>query len=89
MRRKQTQAQPQEAAIAATRLAFGILREEAPFNDRGFSARTIRALMDNGVDSPERLLFMTKEQVRKLHKIGKASLAEINNYRQRFIPKDD
>jgi DNA-directed RNA polymerase alpha subunit len=89
MGRKPAPGTAQEASIAATRLAFGLLREQAPFNDRGFSPRTIRALMDYGIDSPEHLLFMTLEELRKVPSIGKTSLAEIRNYRKRFVPKSD
>ena len=86
MARKRTRAtQTQEDAIAATRLAFGLLREEAPFNDRGFSVRTIRALMDYGMDSPERLLFTNLQELRRIPGVGKASLDEIRKYRNRFI----
>jgi len=88
MPRKRTHAsQPQEeAAIAATRLAFGLMREEGPFNGRGLSAGTIRQLMDNGIDFPERLLFMSTSQLKKVSGVNKTSTAEIQKYRKRFIP---
>jgi hypothetical protein len=79
--------QPQEeATIAATRLAFGLMREESPFNGRGLSTRTIRQLMDNGVDFPERLLFMSTSQLKKVAGLNKTSTVEIRKYRKRFIP---
>jgi hypothetical protein len=58
----------------------------APFRYRGLSDRTIQALVDARIDSPERLLFKTPEQLRSIAGIGKAALAEITAYRARFLP---
>ena len=63
-----------------------VIRGLSPlFWDRGFSRRTIKALQDR-IDAPERLLFATEEEIRRAPGIGKISLAEIMNYRSRFIP---
>ena len=37
-----------------------------PFQERGFSDRTINALIDCQIDLPERLLFMSKKQLKLL-----------------------
>ena len=58
-----------------------------PFQQRGFSDRTINALIDCQIDSPERLLFMTKEQLKSMPGIGKASMAELTAYRDRFLAR--
>jgi hypothetical protein len=34
--------------------------EEAAFFNAGFTARTVKALLACGIDTPERLLFMTE-----------------------------
>jgi DNA-directed RNA polymerase alpha subunit len=56
-----------------------------PFRHRGLSDRTIQALVDCSIDSPERLLFMTEKEIRLIPGIGKVSLAEIIAYREKFI----
>jgi hypothetical protein len=55
------------------------------FEHRGFSDRTIRALIDSAIAAPEHLLFMTEDQLRSIPGIGNVSLAEIVAYRDRFI----
>ena len=52
---------------------------------RGFSDRVVQALTDYGIDAPERLLFMTEVQLRKIPGIPKASRREILDYRERFL----
>ena len=56
-----------------------------PFQERGFSDRTINALIDCQIDLPERLLFMSKKQLKLLRGIGETSMAEIVAYRDRFL----
>jgi DNA-directed RNA polymerase alpha subunit len=56
------------------------------FEGRGLSRRTIRALVDCEIDAPERLLFMSENDLKKIPLIGKASMAEIRTYRDRFVP---
>lgn len=58
---------------------------EMPYKNRGFSDRTIRALIDCSIDTPERLLFMTEDSLRKIPGVGKASLGEIMRYRTRYL----
>jgi len=58
-----------------------------PFQERGFSDRTINALIDCQMDSPERLLFMTKKQLKSIPGVGKASMAELTAYRDRFLAR--
>jgi hypothetical protein len=58
--------------------------ESRPFMNRGLSDRTIKALLDCGIDAPERLLSMSLDDLRKIPGIGKMSLAEIDGYRARF-----
>jgi hypothetical protein len=57
-----------------------------PFRDRGLTDGTVRTLIDCRIDAPERLLFMTHEQIKAIPGVDKASLAEIAAYRARFIP---
>jgi hypothetical protein len=59
------------------------------FEHRGFSDRTIRALIDSAIAAPEHLLFMTEDQLRSIPGIGNVSLAEIVAYRDRFITFPD
>jgi DNA-directed RNA polymerase alpha subunit len=63
-------------------------RDVLPWANRGFSKRVIEVLIDRGIDAPERLLFVTEEELRKIPKIGKAGLAEIFQYRARFLPSE-
>jgi hypothetical protein len=55
------------------------------FRDRELSDRTIKALVKHGIDAPERLLFMTPEQLRVVPGVGNASFKEIVAYRARFL----
>ena len=41
--------------------------------------------MAHGMDFPERLLFMTEEQIRQIPGAGKAVIAQIKSYRARFL----
>lgn len=59
------------------------------FEHRGFSDRTIRALIDSAIAAPEHLLFMTEDQLRSIPGIGNVSLGEIVAYRSRFIASPD
>jgi len=61
------------------------MKAQLPFRHRGLSGRTIQALVDCSIDSPERLLFMTEKEIRSIPGIGKVSLAEIIAYREKFI----
>lgn len=56
-----------------------------PFSGRGLSHRTVEALLAANIDVPERLLFMTIEDIAGFKGIGSKSLAEITNYRARFV----
>jgi len=56
------------------------------FAHRGFSKRTIVAVVDCLIDAPEQLLFMPEESLKTIPGIGKASLLEIKTYRSRFLP---
>jgi hypothetical protein len=67
----------------------GIVAEQMkarfPFRHRGLSDRTIQALVGCSIDSPERLLFMTEKEIHSIPGIGKASMAEIIAYRDKFV----
>jgi DNA-directed RNA polymerase alpha subunit len=81
---------PEEQKEIARRVAgesATSLLKRYPFRDRGFSDRTIDALVARGIDAPERLLFVTETELRKIPGIGKASLGEIMRYRARYIPE--
>jgi hypothetical protein len=64
------------------------LLEAKAFRHRGLSERTIGALVDSGIDAPERLLFVSPAQFRDIEGVGKVSFAEIMQYRSRFLPAD-
>jgi DNA-directed RNA polymerase alpha subunit len=72
------------AARRATHLVGSHMLEWGPFEHRGFSKRTIEAVIACGIDAPERLLFMTEDELRSIPGVGKVSLAEIMRYRVRF-----
>ena len=48
--------------------------------------RTISALIDHGLDSPEQLLFMSETDINAIPGIGKTALAEIMKYKTRHLP---
>ena len=73
------------AARQAAKTSALAVAEPAPFRNRGFSERTIRALMDCSIDEPERLLFMQPANLKKIPGVGKASVDEIMRYRAKFI----
>ena len=77
------EAQRAEAARAQAIRAHNA-SPRAPFQVRGFSERTIDAIVNYGIDAPERLLFMTESQIRSIPEIGKVSAAEIAEYRAKF-----
>lgn len=64
------------------RQTYHASEERRPFRNRGLSERTIDALLDCGIDAPERLLSMTPAQLSEIPGIGKASLGEIMRYRE-------
>jgi len=68
-----------------TRIVAEQMKAQFPFRHRGLSDRTIQALVDCSIDSPERLLFMTEKEIQFIPGIGKMSMAEIILYRDRFI----
>jgi hypothetical protein len=68
----------------AKRAAHAIAERQA-FEHRGFSELTIKVLLDCGMDSPERLLFMTIAQLRAVPGLDRLSLGEIKRYRSQFI----
>jgi DNA-directed RNA polymerase alpha subunit len=80
-----TEEQKQAALKAGRTSALAVFLEPAPFQNRGFSERTIRALLDCSVDAPERLLFMRPADLKKIPGVGKASFDEIMRYRAKFI----
>lgn len=61
---------------------------EPLFRDRGLSDRTIKALLAHGLDAPERLLFVTEADLKRIPGIGRAAFDEIMCYRERYIPSD-
>jgi DNA-directed RNA polymerase alpha subunit len=61
----------------------------APFHNRRFSRRTIDALIARGIDAPERLLFATEADLKRIPGVGRASLNEIMRYRAQFLPEPD
>jgi DNA-directed RNA polymerase alpha subunit len=80
---------PEEAMVDKRESDIGIWEApiRIPFQERGFSDRTINALIDCQIDLPERLLFMSKKQLKLLRGIGETSMAEIVAYRGRFLTR--
>jgi len=54
------------------------------FVDRGFSYRTIVALIKSGIDFPEKLLNKSEVDILRIPGVGKICLAEIMKYREEF-----
>lgn len=54
------------------------------YKDRGFTDRTVKALIDCGIDFPERLLKMSLKEIGGAPGIGKAAIEEIRKYKQTF-----
>jgi DNA-directed RNA polymerase alpha subunit len=89
--RPRTEADKQAARRAMLSVLSGMGAEhlkQYPFRDRGLSGRTVEALIEFGMDAPERLLFMQESEIEKIPGIGKASVREIRSYRERFIGED-
>jgi hypothetical protein len=40
-----------------------------------------------GIDAPERLLFMSEAEIHNIPGVGKGAVAEIKLYRDRFLPR--
>ena len=68
--------------------AVSVMDTKSLFRDKGLSDRTVKALLDCGIDAPERLLFMTPDQLAVIRGVGKISLREIMLYREQFITTD-
>jgi hypothetical protein len=49
----------------------------------------IKILIAHGVDAPERLLFASESDLRKIKGLGRAGFEEVMRYRTRFIPLGD
>jgi hypothetical protein len=79
------QSEAQRAVIRAVdaRLAQAV-NKISLYQGRGLSDRTVKTLIAAGIDAPERLLFMSKAELKGITGIGKAALAEINAYRVKF-----
>jgi hypothetical protein len=48
--------------------------KESMFQGRGLSNRTVDILANFGIDAPERLLFMTEGEIKKIPGVGKPLL---------------
>ena len=55
------------------------------FEGRGFSKRTVDALLAHGINAPEQLLFMTETELQNIPDIGAISLGEIFRYRRQHL----
>jgi hypothetical protein len=56
---------------------------DGPYFNTGLTLRTAKALLASGIDTPERLLFMTDRQLSLIPLIGPVSMLEIMKYRAR------
>ena len=54
-----------------------------PFRDAGLSDHTVTALLNRGIDAPNRLLSITLADITVIPGIGKKSLDKIMRYRAR------
>jgi hypothetical protein len=52
---------------------------------RGLNEQTIKVLRANGIEEPERLLFMTEAQIKVIPGIGKVAMSNIAAYRAKFL----
>jgi hypothetical protein len=52
----------------------GRVSKEIMFQGRGLSNRTVDILANFGIDAPERLLFMTEGEIKKIPGVGKPLL---------------
>jgi DNA-directed RNA polymerase alpha subunit len=77
-----------EAVADVLKPIYDAIREMESFKYRGLSHRTIKALVDCGIDAPERILFMPEAHLRRIPGVGAASLKELKAYRARFIVAD-
>ena len=59
-------------------------KARVPFKAHGFSDRTAKALLEYGVDGPERLLLMDPRVIRCIPGVGDFCMKEIELYRARF-----
>jgi DNA-directed RNA polymerase alpha subunit len=75
------------AAINAAWVSARAVLSRSQFTGRGLTDRTVDALIARGIDAPERLLFVTETDLRKIPGIGKVSVDEIMRYRARFVPE--
>ena len=74
-----------EAVAHVLKPIYDAIREMEAFKNRGLSHRTIKALVDCGIDAPERILFMPEAHLRRIPGVGAASMKELKAYRARFI----
>lgn len=82
------QADSRKKAIAQNNAVFeGMDRRAAEnfFAKRGFSAPTVKALIDHGLKLPEELLMMTESEVGSIAGLGKEGVTEVRAYRERFL----
>jgi len=59
--------------------------EQRRFRDRDLSGVTINKLIKAGLDTPGRLLFISRAELGKLKGIDPALRKEIDAYRSRFV----
>ena len=70
------------SALAHDNTAMLAERHKDRFVGRGFGERTIKALIEAGVDMPERLLFMSEKQI-----VCMAGIGEGGSRRNSSIPR--
>ena len=79
----------QRARVTALAASMAPVIAEAaalkPFEGR-VSRRVAEALVAAGIDAPERLLLISKDETAALQGIGAAARREILAYRSRFLP---
>ena len=56
-----------------------------PFAGCGFSDRTIRVLLADGITTPEQLLSTTPDQVRLIRGMGAVLMQEVERYRAEMM----
>jgi DNA-directed RNA polymerase alpha subunit len=88
MNHKPPTAAQRAAEISVMNSGYDALTRGRLFHDRDFTKRTVEALVVAGIDAPERLLFATEAELKKLPGIGKAGLGEIMRYRARYLREE-
>lgn len=83
---KQPRAIRRHGARYAARIEAGQhFLERIAFTGRGLSKRTVDAVIEGGISQPERLLFMSEDDISRIPGIGLKGVSEVMAYKRRFM----